>query len=118
MRPVWYLWEDGVFWWLSGAWSRLPDRLLSDPAVALVVDTCDLRTGEVRQVTATGTADVHAYEAARARRLLRRYLGEDEHTWDGRFDPGAAAPGAVLIRLVPERIAARDMSYQPSGVRR
>lgn len=117
VRPVWYLWEDDAFWWLSGAWSRLPDRLLSDPAVALVVDTCDLRTGEIRQVTVTGTADVHAYDAGRARRLLRRYLGDDEQAWDPRFDPNAAS-GGVLIRLVPERITARDRSYQPSHARR
>jgi hypothetical protein len=23
VRPVWFLWEDGAFWWLTGGWARL-----------------------------------------------------------------------------------------------
>ena len=23
--PVWFLWDDGSFWWLTGDWSRLPN---------------------------------------------------------------------------------------------
>lgn len=40
------------------AWSALAHRLHEDPAVALVVDTCDLTTGRVLQVTASGAAEV------------------------------------------------------------
>lgn len=39
VRPVWFLWEDKAFWWLTGSWSALARRLQQDPAVALVVDT-------------------------------------------------------------------------------
>jgi nitroimidazol reductase NimA-like FMN-containing flavoprotein (pyridoxamine 5'-phosphate oxidase superfamily) len=58
VRPVWFLWEDGAFWWLTGSWSRLAERLRADPAVALVVDTCDVVTGSVRQVQARGDAEI------------------------------------------------------------
>jgi len=42
VRPVWYLWEDGAFWILTGPWARLEARVREDPAVSLVVDVCDL----------------------------------------------------------------------------
>lgn len=115
IRPVWYLWEDGAFWWLTGPWSRLVDRLLSDPEVALVVDTCDLTTGDVRQVTATGTADVHDYDTDRATRLLRRYLGTDERSWDRRFQPHETDAGTVFVRLTPTHVTARDLSFEVPG---
>jgi hypothetical protein len=47
VRPVWFLWEDRCFWWLTGSWARLADDLARDSHVELVVDTCDLATGEV-----------------------------------------------------------------------
>ncbi len=40
VRPVWFLWEDGCFWWLTGPWSQLDRQLASDPQVTLLVDTC------------------------------------------------------------------------------
>ena len=51
---MWFLWEDGAFWWLTGGWSGLPATLKADPSVALVIDTCDLATGEVLQLSAEG----------------------------------------------------------------
>jgi nitroimidazol reductase NimA-like FMN-containing flavoprotein (pyridoxamine 5'-phosphate oxidase superfamily) len=47
VRPVWFCWEDGAFWWITGAYARLPEILARDPRVALVVDDCDLRTGAI-----------------------------------------------------------------------
>ena len=47
IRPVWILWEDSCFWWLTGWWNALAQRLADDPVVALVVDTCDLDGMEV-----------------------------------------------------------------------
>ncbi|MGH3776740.1 MAG: pyridoxamine 5'-phosphate oxidase family protein [Pseudonocardiaceae bacterium] len=78
VRPVWYLWEDGAFWWITGSYARLPELLAKDPRVALVIDTCDLKTLEVLQVTAWGEAEVVPFDEARAMRKLVRYLGDDE----------------------------------------
>jgi Pyridoxamine 5'-phosphate oxidase len=75
VRPVWFLWEDGAFWWLTGGWARLPSILKADPSVALVVDTCDLESGTVHQLTAEGDAEIYQLDAGRARRMLQRYLG-------------------------------------------
>lgn len=119
VRPVWFLWEDGAFWWLTGSWSRLGEQLRTDPAVALVIDTCDLATGDVRQVQAWGHAEVVPFDADRAWRKLRRYLGDDPSQWDqDRFDVRRTGMGGAdetaFIRLVPTRLAARDLSFAPA----
>lgn len=115
VRPTWFLWEDGAFWILTGTWARLPDLVRADPAVAIVVDECDLTTGTVRQVTARGRAELLPFDAARGRRKLIRYLGADETRWDGRFrrylhdDP--AEKGTMWLRMRPATLTARDLSY-------
>ncbi|SEF12083.1 pyridoxamine 5'-phosphate oxidase family protein [Jiangella alba] len=116
VRPAWYLWEDGAFWILSGPWARLLDHVRSDPALAVVVDECDVVTGVVRQVIARGVAEVLPFDVPRGRRKLTRYLGPDESAWDARFrhylhdDP--TTNGTVWLRLEPARLIASDLSYR------
>lgn len=115
VRPVWFLWEDHAFWILSGPWAGLLKRVRTDTAVALTVDECDIVTGAVHQVIARGQAAILAFDVARGRRKLERYLGPDETTWDGRFrhylhdDPRAR--GTVWIRVSPDSVTAKDLSY-------
>lgn len=114
VRPVWFLWEDGAFWWLTGSYARLGEILEEDPRVALVVDTCDLSNGEVLKVTAHGRAEVVPYDADRARRKLARYLGTNEPSWDRRFSQVQRDRDSRFVRLVPERLTARNLSFSPS----
>ncbi|MEO3753966.1 pyridoxamine 5'-phosphate oxidase family protein [Streptomyces sp. B6B3] len=115
VRPTWFLWEDEAFWILSGPWGRLHDRVRADPAIALVVDVCDVSTGLVRQVIARGRAEILPFDVARGHRKLSRYLGADERTWDDRFrrylhdDP--AERGTVWLRLRPSSLRTQDLSY-------
>ncbi|MFD8492895.1 pyridoxamine 5'-phosphate oxidase family protein [Amycolatopsis sp. NPDC059657] len=115
VRPTWYLWEDGAFWILTGPWARLTSKVRSDPAVALVVDEGDIATGLIRQVIARGKAEELPFDVPRGRRLLVRYLGTDESRWDRRFssylhdDP--VEKGTVWLRVRPETVAAKDISY-------
>lgn len=113
MTPVWFLWERGCFWWLTGAWSRLPARLQENPRVALVVDTCDLAAGEVLQVSVRGDADVVALDKALALRKLTKYLGPDVDAWPyERFVAPLDDPTTSLVRLQPDRAPVlRDLSY-------
>lgn len=108
VRPVWYLWEDGAFWWITSSYARLPKLLAEDPRVALVVDTCDLKTLEALQVTAWGEAEVVPFDEARARRKLVRYLGYDEDTWPSDFRE--FGPDTRFVRFVPNRLIAADLS--------
>ena len=115
IRPTWYLWEDGAFWILTGTWSRLPGRVQTDPRVAIVVDTCDTTSGQVRQVVARGTGELLPFDADRGRRKLVRYLGVDEDRWDDRFrrylhdDPTQRGTSWLCVR--PDRLCAIDLSY-------
>jgi nitroimidazol reductase NimA-like FMN-containing flavoprotein (pyridoxamine 5'-phosphate oxidase superfamily) len=117
VTPVWFLWEESAFWWLTGPWSVLPERLATDPTVALVVDSCDLATGQVRQVRAWGAATIVPYDSDRAYRKLSRYLGADVGRWDtSRFrieDPGST--DTRFVRLEPTRLAAIDLSFAAGG---
>lgn len=111
VRPVWYLWEGRAFWWLTGGWSGLGQLLERDPRVALVVDTCDLKRGEVLQVTARGRAELHPFEADRARRWGRRYLGPDESDWRRFQGEVFDDPTSRFVALAPTVLRARDLSY-------
>jgi hypothetical protein len=113
VRPTWYLWEDGAFWILSGPWSRLPERVRERPRLALTVDVCELDSGLVRQVVASGDAELRPFDVARGRRKLVRYLGADEERWDSRFRAYLhGEPGTIWVRLRPSRLVAKDLSYQ------
>jgi nitroimidazol reductase NimA-like FMN-containing flavoprotein (pyridoxamine 5'-phosphate oxidase superfamily) len=113
VRPVWYLWEEEAFWWLTGRWSRLEAVLDRDPEVAIVVDSCDLESGAVFQVVARGAAKVVPFDPGRARRKLRRYLGPDEAAWDPRFLEGTfEEPGIAFVRLAPRTLRGRDLSFR------
>ncbi|MGH9011221.1 MAG: pyridoxamine 5'-phosphate oxidase family protein [Acidimicrobiia bacterium] len=115
IRPVWFLWEDGSFWWLTGSYSRMAEFLERDPQVVLVVDTCDVATGTVRVVWARGVAEVVPLDRERAVRKLSRYLGPDEAEWDGRFREALDEdPSTRLVRLTPTVLRAWDRSFRPS----
>ncbi|WP_079162768.1 pyridoxamine 5'-phosphate oxidase family protein [Streptomyces canus] len=57
MRPVWFLWEEGAFWVLTGPWAKLFDHVRSNPRVALVVDASSSvsRSRPVRRPGERGT---------------------------------------------------------------
>ena len=115
VRPTWFLWEDQAFWILTGPWARLPRLIQADPAIALVVDECNLATGLVRQVIARGRAEVLPFDVPRGRRKLTRYLGADQARWDQRFlrylldDP--VEKGTAWLRLRSDFLTAKDLSY-------
>ena len=57
-------------------------------------------------------------DPARFRRLLARYLGSDEATWNRWFISEVARiddPDGRLIRLVPESVFTNDVSYFRTG---
>lgn len=115
VRPVWFLWEDGSLWWLTGPWSHLPALLAVEPRVYVIIDTCDLQTGETKQVRMVGDAEVVPYDHSRALRKLRRYLGPDVPAWDqDRFAMHEDDSQSRFVRLRPERLEALDLSFIPS----
>ena len=85
------------------------------PGVTLVVDSSDLETGETRQVSARGTAELTRFDRELSYRKLRRYLGPDDRTRDRRFATYLNTTNAQLVRLPPERPVAHDLSLRPSA---
>ncbi|HXW33589.1 MAG TPA: pyridoxamine 5'-phosphate oxidase family protein [Acidimicrobiales bacterium] len=115
VRPVWFLWEDGAFWVISGPWSKASGEIQRDPHVILSVDVCNLYTGETKQISARGEAELLPWDQQRAWRLLRRYLGDDANGWDDRFRAYMrGGPGCVWIRLEAQEPRLNDLSFVPS----
>lgn len=115
VRPVWYLWEEGSFWWLTGSYARLADILDRSPSLALIIDTCDLTTGVVYQVRAKGAAKVVPLDLDKAVRKLTRYLGPDQTAWDARFRSSLYEDDATrMVRFTPEKLQALDLSFTPA----
>ncbi|MEU3021923.1 pyridoxamine 5'-phosphate oxidase family protein [Nocardiopsis alba] len=108
VRPVWFLWEEGAMWWITGDYSILSRHLARDPRTAVVVDTCDLERQEFLQVVMKGEARTVPFDPALARRKLRRYLGDDETSWHPDFR--YFADDALLVRFDPERVIVKDLS--------
>ncbi|MGW4823746.1 hypothetical protein ACWEP4_33575 [Streptomyces sp. NPDC004227] len=38
VRPVWFLWEEGAFWWLTGSYSRM-ELILAKPSLTALAET-------------------------------------------------------------------------------
>jgi nitroimidazol reductase NimA-like FMN-containing flavoprotein (pyridoxamine 5'-phosphate oxidase superfamily) len=115
VRPVWYLWEAERFWILSGPWNNIPAEVEADPRVAIVVDTCDLATGECLQVVARGHGELIPYDPERGQRKLVRYLGPEPSAWDPRFRKYMLdEPESRWLRITPATLTAKDLSFAPS----
>lgn len=111
VRPVWFIWEDGSFWWLTDTKNRLAKSVDAGEELALVVDECNVQTGEVVHVFARGGASIVPVDVARAKRKFARYLGPDESLWDQRFVPSLTLPTTRMIRFTPEQMRAADVSF-------
>jgi hypothetical protein len=118
--PVWYLWEDEAAWILGdSATDTFPDRVEKNSGCALGVVDFDAERGLVQHVGIRGTGTVEPFDRDLAERLLARYLGPDRTDWDPRFSGYVADPTdtALLVRIEPESVVARDQSYAPAPVR-
>lgn len=117
VRPTWFHWEDGAFWFISGPHARLYHRIQKDPKISIVIDVFEVDSGRVLQVMATDTVEVTPYDTARAKRMLDRYLGSDESKWSTKPDdyPGylrdGGPPGVVWLKMVPKRILSFNFSF-------
>lgn len=118
VRPLWYQWEGGCFWLISGPWAKLFSRIQRDPEISLVVDVFENDKGRVLQVIASGAVEITPYDIPRARRMLHRYLGPNEAAWSTKPDdyPGylraPGPPGAQWLRLKPRKFLPFNFSYQ------
>jgi nitroimidazol reductase NimA-like FMN-containing flavoprotein (pyridoxamine 5'-phosphate oxidase superfamily) len=116
VSPVWFVWEDDAIWIIGNRKAdSFPNRVQSDPRAAIAFVDFDASRGLVQHVGMRGHASVEPWNTERAKRLLRRYLGPNEESWDQeRFVGPLTDPDNVLLRLTPETVVARDQSYRVS----
>lgn len=114
VSPLWYLWEDGALWIaVNPELKSYPERIENDSRTAVAIVDFDASRGLVQHVGMRGRASLEAFDAERARRLFRRYLGPEER-WDARFHAVFdRADRYRLVRFEPETVVARDQSYAP-----
>jgi hypothetical protein len=115
LRPIWYLYEDPTFFWLTDTSNYLHRAALRGERLVLVVDVCEISTGEVIHVRAGGQAEIIAVDKPRAMRKFARYLGADESQWDPRFVRSLELPTTRMCRFTPASIEAADVSFLVRG---
>lgn len=115
--PIWFLWEDGAVWIIGNSRAdTFVHRIEHDPRCATGIVDFEPSEGRVEHAGFRGRATVEPFSKERAKRLLRRYLGDDERSWDAaRFLNALDDPDNVLIRFLPDTAVARDQSYRVAG---
>jgi Pyridoxamine 5'-phosphate oxidase len=115
--PVWFLWEEEALWILgSRRTDTFPIRIECDPRCSVGIVDFDPASGRVQHVGLRGRATTEPFDTERARRLLSRYLGDDESSWDDRFRRTVEGRDQeLLVRFTPETVVARDVSYDVPG---
>jgi hypothetical protein len=111
LRPVWYLYEEPIFYWLTDTANVLHGAVERGERLVLVVDECDISTGEVIHVRARGFGEIIPVDRDRAMKKFSRYLGADQSTWDPRFVPSLDLPSTRMCRFAPQSIEAADVSF-------
>lgn len=110
--PVWFLWEDKTLWMIGNyRTDSFPKRIEREPRCAVGIVDFDASTGLVQHVGFRGRAYLDAHDAQRMKRLLSRYMGEQER-WDPRFIEILDDTDYIFIRFEPETAVVRDQSYK------
>jgi hypothetical protein len=111
LRPVWYLYEKPTFYWLTDTSNYLHRAVGAGELLVVVVDDCNIDTGEAIHVRARGHAEIIAVDRQRAMRKFARYLGPDQSRWDPRFVPSLDLSSTRMCRFTPSSIEAADVSF-------
>lgn len=111
--PVWFLWEEEALWIIGNhRTDTFPKRIEREPCCAIGIVDFDIATGLVRHLGFRGRARLEPHDEERMKRLLHRYLGEQEQQWDPRFVAVLGDGNWVFVRFEPETAVVRDQSYQ------
>ncbi|HEX8150369.1 MAG TPA: pyridoxamine 5'-phosphate oxidase family protein [Pyrinomonadaceae bacterium] len=110
--PVWFLWEDGALWIIGNyRTDSFPRRVEREPRCAVGVVDFDASTGLVQHAGFRGRARLTPHDPARMKRLLSRYMGEQD-AWDSRFVEILDDADYIFVRFEPETVVVRDQSYE------
>ena len=101
LTPVWYLFENGRFFFVTGSSARKARNSLARPQATVVVDSRS-KQGDERWVSASGTVEIITGEQSKEinGKIVQRYI-----TKTGLEDPNVGpvfeAAGEAVISLTP-----------------
>jgi len=103
--PIWFLWEEGIFYLSSGPQSRHVQDLARDPlaGLCLTIEESQTETGyrPFRQIMVRGKASVQPdTDASWARKLIGKYIPGEAGVRRAKLEAGK--PHVVIV-LRPER---------------
>jgi hypothetical protein len=115
--PMWFIWEDGAIWLLGSTDASSVKRINNDPRCAIEMVHFDNTAGVLLHLGLRGEASTEPMSPARFRRLLKKYLG-DEESWNSWFIENVAMignPDGRLIKLKPQSFFTNNVSYFRTG---
>jgi hypothetical protein len=113
--PVWFLWEEQAIWLIGNSQDSFPKRLRAESRCAVGMVDFDVERGILRHTGIRGVAEIRAMDQARLGRFLERYLGPDRDAWNPWFIEHIADPLDLMIRITPQSIVAKDVSFFKTG---
>ncbi len=113
--PVWFLWEEDAIWLIGTSHDSFPKRLEAEPRCAVGIVDYQLDRGILRHVGIRGVAEIRELDRARLHRLLYRYLGHDAASWNSWFVENVVDKLDLMVRITPQSVVAKNMSYFQSG---
>ena len=109
LSPVWYVWDDGVFYVSTSAHSLKARDIARDKQVSVCVDG---GAGDYRYAAMSGEAEVAEYMSALQQemrwRIIRKYHESDESA-RAYFD-ASADEESILIVIRPNKIVYKDLN--------
>lgn len=99
---------------IAGSRSSFPKRFRTDERASVGIVDFDLESGFLQHLGIRGIARILPMEADRRKRLVSRYLG-DEDSWNPWFRESVVERQDMLVQFIPDSVVARDQSYFRRG---
>ncbi len=113
--PVWFIWEDSCLWIFGTSQDSFVNRLLTTPKCAVGIVDYDLEKGILKHVGIRGIASLTSCDKDRLMRFVAKYLGDDKQNWNPWFIENIVNPLDVMIKIVPQSIVAKNVSFFKTG---
>ncbi len=113
--PVWFLWEDACLWIFGTSKDSFVRRLCNEPKCAVGIVEYNLEKGILKHVGIRGVASVTSCDKDRLTRFVAKYLGEDKQAWNPWFIANIVDPLDIMVKIVPETIVAKNVSFFKTG---
>jgi len=117
LGSLWFLFDQGRFWFSSHPTSPLVRAFLHGAEVAVIVDDFT-PPDEIRQVRVRGAAQQHSADPTQVQRIYERYLGPDLATWPDFFQTRVGSTDWTLWSVAPDSgVATINPDFRPIEVR-